>query len=158
MSPISLPQKIVIVFEKASDWINIFSQTFWLGTDICHAKLLFTVGSVWYVTELTYDGVQFYQVIPDDGWFIIDNACEAFRFNVTDSFVEQLMDRCQTVYNLGLQWSNWYAVHAILNGKFPSLNCVSYLSYLLLGVTKFDLPDKLREELSYEKYGVRIRQ
>jgi hypothetical protein len=135
------------VFERASDWVNVFAQTFWLGTEVCHAKLLLSHNNAWYLTELTYDGVLFYKIEPDYEWYVIEDAVEVFSCDVVDSFYETVFNRAYTLSKLGLTWSNWYAVHAILNGKFPSLNCISYLSFLLFDHVQCDLPDKLRDLL-----------
>jgi len=136
-----------VIFERPSDWINIFSQTFWLGTQICHAKLLIQNGGDWYLSELVYEGVELYKINPDNGWYVVENAHEVFSFDVPLRFILNVINRATMLKSLGLCWSNWYAVHAVLNGKFPSLNCISFVCYLLFGDVSCDLPTMLRDKL-----------
>lgn len=139
---------MIVIFEHPHDWINVFSQTFWLGSPVCHARLLFKLDDKWFNTDLTWDGQLTYPLEKDDdGFYVCEHAYEVFQFYVFEHKLSDIIHRINTVSVLKLYWSNWYAVHAILRGFFPSLNCVSYISYLLFGHTQYDLPDRLREVL-----------
>lgn len=137
-------EHIIIVFNEPTDWANILSQTFWLNSSICHASMLVSRKDKWYFTELVYTG----QVLGEYKYGTIDDACLGYHLCVPPQVVDKVLERALQLQPLKLRWSNWYALHAILNGGvFPSLNCVSYISYLLFGHTRFDLPDLLQQEV-----------
>ena len=139
---------MIVIFEYPHDWINVFSQTFWLGSPVCHARLLFKLGGNWCNTDLTWDGQLVYPLeCEDNGFYVCEHAYEVYQFYASDVQLKRAIDRMMIVKGLNLYWSNWYAVHALLRGFFPSLNCVSYISYLLFGHPLYDLPDELRREM-----------